>query len=145
RQVRKHLAAPNPDRTLSATGGRGDFGDRWVEWPLREPRADEPIPEYLFVRKRAGEGILVTSALMVPTALGVAVPFPEDLRTHEEWDWLVTLSGHGVRAVVDREPLVAYDARPFRRSVSALNQDWRYSLAWAHRRRWDLGDRAFSA
>lgn len=130
---------------MSATGARWDYGDWTVHWPLREPRTDEAIPEYLFIRRRAGEGVLLTSALMVPTDLARRIPMPERMRNHEEWDWLITLSAQGVRAVVDRESLVHYDARPQRESVSSAGQDWKFSLDWARRRKAELGSRAYAA
>lgn len=144
-QLRTHLAAPHPARSVSACAAFWDRGPEVVTWPRRPPRSRESISDYLFVRRRAGEGVLATPTLMLPRSLANEVPMPTHLSTHEEWDWLVSLQGRGARPVVEMTPLVKIDARPARASVSSTNQDWVSSLAWAWSRREDLGGRAYSA
>lgn len=113
-------------------------------WPLRPPAPGERFAHYLFVRDRAGEGMLPTPTLLVSRELARACPMPERLRTHEEWDWMLDLEAAGATFAVVMEPLVDVDARPRRQSVSS-DAGWRASLAWALSRADDLGGQAFSS
>lgn len=144
-QVSLHWQAADPLNTVSATRAR------WVHeagehvWPLRSPRRGESIAEYLFIRRRAGEGVLATPTLMAPRELALSVPMPTDLPTHEEWDWLLTLQGRGIDLLLAFEVLAVIRSDAGRESLSSSGQDWKASLGWARGRRQDLGPRAFSA
>lgn len=105
-----------------------DGTDQPRVWPTRSPYPGERVGHYLFVRNRPGEGMLPTPSLVVPRQLASEQPFPEHLRTHEEWDWLLSLDARGARVEVVPEPLVHVDARPRRASVSSADH-WKASTA----------------
>jgi glycosyltransferase involved in cell wall biosynthesis len=71
---------------------RRDAGDSIM--PLRMPRGDEPLSEYLFCRKslRYGEGIIQTSTIVAPRALFAIVGFSPKLPRHQDWDWLLRVA-----------------------------------------------------
>ena len=144
-QVRAHLSSPAPELTVSGTAGHVDHEGNVVVWPLRAPRTAERIADYLFVRRRAGEGALYTPSLMVPASLAQAVPMPTHLATHEEWDWLLSLQDRGVRAVVEMTPLGRFDTSPRQGGSISSQASWSQSLAWADSRRETLGPRAYAA
>lgn len=58
-------------------------------WPRRLPAPDEPIADYLFIRRGLykGETFAPTSTLLFPKRLLELVPF--DSGVHDDWDWLV--------------------------------------------------------
>nr|WP_269779062.1 glycosyltransferase family 2 protein [Propioniciclava soli] len=144
RQLAALASRPDAARTVLGTGTVWHTGRATHTWPLRAPRPGETVGEYLFVRDRAGEGMLPTPGILLPRALAATCPMPTHLRTHEEWDWMLELEKHGARFDVVLDPLVDVDARPRRASRSQGNR-WRVSLAWALDRAEDLGPRAFSA
>lgn len=114
------------------------------EWPTRAPRPGEPVAEYLFCRRRAGEGFLATPTILLPRALAAACLMPEHLAVHEDLDWFLDLEDAGARFEVVLEPLVDVDGAEGRASLSASGTAER-SLAWALSRRDRLGRRAFAA
>jgi hypothetical protein len=112
-------------------------------WPLRSPSPQERISDYLFVRRRPGEGLLATPTIMLRREFALACPFPEHLRNHEDYDWLIELEKAGGRFLVVLEPLVIVNAPSARTSLSS-NIQWETSLAWALSRKRDMSQRAFS-
>lgn len=118
-------------------------GSKTYRWPTRAPRRGESVGEYLFVRDHAGEGLLATPTLLMPTRLAKSCPFPTDLSCHEEWAWFLDLERLGATFDVVMRPLAEIDARPQRISVSSLSR-WRVSMTWAWRFADLLGPRAFS-
>jgi len=120
---------------------KSDSTSDW--WPLRSPTSQERISDYLFVRRRPGEGFLATPTIMLRREFALACPFPEHLRNHEDYDWLIELEKAGARFQVVLEPLVIVNAPSARTSVSSDAQ-WENSLAWALSRKSDMSQRAFS-
>jgi glycosyltransferase involved in cell wall biosynthesis len=120
---------------------KGDSTSDW--WPLRSPSPQERITDYLFVRRRPGEGLLQTSTIMLRREFALACPFPEHLRNHEDYDWFIELEKAGGRFLVVLEPLVIVNAPSARTSLSS-NIQWETSLAWALSRKRDMSRRAFS-
>jgi glycosyltransferase involved in cell wall biosynthesis len=101
-------------------------------WPQRFPKKGELLVDYLFQRRslRQGEGFLQTSTYFVSTELARRVRFREDLRRHQDWDWVVRLqTGHGVKVVAVGEPLTVYHLGEGP-SVSTQS-GWESSLMWA--------------
>lgn len=113
-------------------------------WPLRAPRPGEPVAEYLFCRRRAGEGFLATPTILLPRELALGCPFPEHLAVHEDLDWFLSLEDAGATFEVVLESLADVDGAAGRASLSG-QQTAAASLAWALSRRDRLGPRAFSA
>ena len=120
---------------------RWDSKSDW--WPLRSPSPQERVSDYLFVRRRPGEGLLATPTIMLRRAFAQACPFPEHLRIHEDYDWFIELEKAGARFLVVLEPLVIVNAPSARTSLSSDAQ-WETSLAWALSRKRDMSQRAFS-
>jgi GT2 family glycosyltransferase len=120
---------------------KGDSTSDW--WPLRSLYPQERITDYLFVRRRPGEGFLQTSTIMLRRDFALACPFPEHLRNHEDYDWFIELEKAGGHFLVVLEPLVIVNAPSARTSLSSSVQ-WETSLAWALSRKHDMSQRAFS-
>jgi glycosyltransferase involved in cell wall biosynthesis len=136
-------AANDPKRMVLAT--RVEWrGDSTVDhWPLRTIAPQESVTDYLFVRRRPGEGILHTSTIMLRRELATACPFPEHLRIHEDYDWFISLQQVGAVFTVILETHAIYNAPRDRASLSS-NAKWQISLAWALSRKAQMSERAFS-
>lgn len=106
---------------------RGEF-----VFPRRVYRRDEPVADYLFCRKgwAGGSGYLQTSTLLAPRLLLLKTPFTEGLPVHQDWDWLLRVSGDKqVEVEMLEEPLALYRTEDGRATVSR-HADWRTSLNW---------------
>ena len=142
-QARPAASATDVRHLVLATGveRKGDSTSDW--WPLRAPYAQERVTDYLFVRRRPGEGYLQTSTIMLQRELALACPFPEHLRIHEDYDWFIELEKAGATFLVDLETLVVFNSPSARVSLSSDVQ-WTTSLAWALSRKSDMSQRAFT-
>jgi glycosyltransferase involved in cell wall biosynthesis len=136
-------SSSDADHIVLATGvdWRGDSTSD--SWPLRSPSPNEPVTDYLFIRRRPGESLLHTSTILLRREFALACPFPEHLRIHEDYDWFMNLEKAGAHFSIVPAPLVIYNAPSARTSLSA-NAQWATSLAWALSRRNDMSHRAFS-
>jgi glycosyltransferase involved in cell wall biosynthesis len=145
-QLGEFAATPPAARatTVLACGVEWRTGTSTHYWPLRSPREGEPVAEYLFVRRKPGEGLLATPTVVAPRRLLLETPFQEGVEIHEDFDWFLDLEQRGVRFSVVLETLVVVHAPPVRDSLSR-NETWQTSLRWARGRRRQLGARAFSA
>jgi glycosyltransferase involved in cell wall biosynthesis len=116
-------------------------------WPQRLPRRDEPLSEYLFVRSPGGTGLCITSTLLARRELLLKMPFAENLRRHQEWDWLLrTESLPTVGLLYAPETLVTWHIDDSRKRISNSNTiDWEYSRSWVRDRRHLMTKRAYSA
>jgi glycosyltransferase involved in cell wall biosynthesis len=117
--------------------------------PRRPPRPDEPLSEYLFSRRGLfwGDTLLHTSTLVAPKALLERVPFREDLKKHEDWDWLLratALDGVGVAFVPDPRPLATWTTGANRPRAST-RPDWRFSIGWIRECRGLVTPRAYAS
>ncbi len=115
--------------------------------PRRLPDEDEPISEYLFVRKGLfrSEGSVITSTLLVSRDLMLDYPFTLGLKRHQEADWILRVCSDkaGTLAFLD-EPLGILHTDRHRPRISETG-DWQYSLKWI-RDRYDLvTPKAYSA
>jgi hypothetical protein len=142
-QALRVTSATDRDHLVLGTGVelKRDSTSDW--WPLRSPSPQERISDYLFVRRRPGEGFLATPTIMLRREFALACPFPEHLRNHEDYDWLIELEKAGGRFLVVLEPLVIVNAPSARTSLSS-NIQWETSLAWALSRKRDMSQRAFT-
>ena len=112
-------------------------------WPLRALGRQEQVSDYLFVRRRPGEGLLQTSTVMLRRDFALSCPFPEHLRVHEDYDWFIELEKAGAEFVVVLETLVIFNAPTARISLSG-DARWDSSLGWILSRKRDVSKRAFS-
>ena len=125
---------------------RSDRGD--VVWPLRAPRPDEPLSEYLFSRRRRlsfGEGLLQTSAMFAPADVFRGTPWAEQLQNHCDLDWLVRISlfpGVGLVMPRERAPLAVWHLEGLDRM--SRRADWRRSFDWIVGRRTSVTRRAYA-
>ncbi len=100
--------------------------------PRRLPGPDEPISEYLAVRRGLfhGDGFIQTSTIMAATDLLRRVPFAVGLRRLQELDWtLRALRERGTGVVMAAEPLVIWHTDEDRPRVS-FDAPWQQSLDW---------------
>jgi glycosyltransferase involved in cell wall biosynthesis len=107
----------------------GDF-----VWPLRFPRPNESLSEYLFCRRNpiSVEGFIATNTIFTKKELLRMVPFKSDLWCYEDLDWLLrvsTFEGVGVEFVSSPEPLAICHMKEDHSRIST-KIDWRYSLSW---------------
>lgn len=115
--------------------------------PRRVYETPQPVADYLFCRSGLFDpgGLMQTSTLVAPRDLLLAVPFREELRMHQDWDWLIHAATHeGVGIVMVPKPLVTWRVEDARDSVSR-NASWRTSLAWIREIRPLISARAFSS
>lgn len=100
--------------------------------PKRLIREGQSIVDYLFYRRApsVGRASMYTSTLLCPVGLARAVPWSEELRRHQDWDWLIRLErGFNVSFVQAEEALAKIQTG----SVGSISgsSDWEQSLAWA--------------
>lgn len=119
-----------------------------VLWPLRTPRRDEPICEYLFCRSRLafGEGIQPTSMWLAPTELFRRHPMNETLPNHCDLDWLVRVDqepGVGLEIPGERSPLAIWQMQGGRDRCSNVH-DWRATHHWIKSLAQSVTPRAFA-
>jgi len=115
--------------------------------PRRLPAADEPISEYLCVRRGLfyGDGFIQTSTILAPTELFQRVPFTVGLRRQQELDWTLRAVRHrDVELIVAPEPLVVWHQDENRERIS-LEMPWRQQLAWLRDSRELFTPRAYAA
>jgi len=118
-------------------------------YPRRLPSPTEPISEYLFARNGlfAGEGFILTSTWFTKKDLLKQVPLKENLRRHEDWDWLLRVSAlEGVGLVFVPEPLAIislWNVETGRKRLSNIF-DWKDSLDWLRTVRHLVTPRAYS-
>lgn len=115
--------------------------------PQRLYDASQPIGDYLFCRAGITDpgGLMQTSTLLAPRDLLLAVPFREELRIHQDWDWVIQVSAYeGVSIVMVPAPLTVWRVQDGRDSVSRA-PDWQFSLSWIHQVRRLISRRAFSS
>jgi glycosyltransferase involved in cell wall biosynthesis len=102
-------------------------------WPRRLPEPGEHLSEYLLARRGLfwGEGSVHTSTWFTRRELLERIPFREDLKKHEDWDWLLRATGRAgatVTFVPDPEPLAVRSVDEGRPRASRT-LDWRLGLA----------------
>jgi glycosyltransferase involved in cell wall biosynthesis len=115
--------------------------------PRRLPGADEPISEYLTVRRGLfyGDGFIQTSTLLVPTELMRRVPFTVGLRRQQELDWTLRAVRHDdVELIFAEEALVLWHQDEDRERIS-LEMPWQEQLDWLRESRDLFTPRAYAA
>jgi glycosyltransferase involved in cell wall biosynthesis len=116
--------------------------------PTRPLDPDEPISEYLMARRSMleQECCIVSSLLIARRDLFLRVPFTSGLRKHQDWDWMVRVSGQpGVSFELAPETLAVFYFGEKRAHMSRTT-NWRWSLEWAksHRDAGRLTNRAYA-
>ena len=122
----------------------GDF-----VWPLRFPRPNESLSEYLFCRRNpiSVEGWIATNTILTKKELLQRVPFKSDLWCYEDFDWLLRASiqeGVGVEFVSKTEPLaICHMEEDYNRISTRI--DWNDSLSWIQASRHLVTHRAYAS
>lgn len=148
RQIRAAEASSHAEPVVSCRFlARDDRGDRL--WPRRVPGPGQPISEYLFCSRSPffGDGLLLNSTLLAPTALLRRMPFDETLSRHSDLDWCLrasALPSVGVEFVAGAEPLVVWNGDGTHARISA-HPDWRFSREWIEGRRTVVTPRAYAS
>lgn len=107
-----------------------EWEGRYEKWPRRFPLPGEPWSDYLFGRSwPARRSFLQSSCLFFPRTLIRRVPMNEELRQHQDWDWLLTLEANQTRLVPIHEAYVRYEITHPGTSISTRTR-WMSSLAW---------------
>jgi len=130
-QTARHSAHDHPiiSCCIIARTPVGDFF-----WPLRFPRPNEFLSEYLFCRRNpiSGEGLILPSTIFAKKELLRRVPFNSELRCYEDVEWLLrasTQKGVGVEFVSRTKPLtICHMEEDHSRITTRL--DWNQSLFW---------------
>ena len=115
--------------------------------PRRLPEPDEPISEYLTVRRGLfyGDGFIQTSTILAPTELFLRVPFTVGLRRQQELDWTLRAVRHeDVELIVAEDALVVWHQDENRERIS-LEMPWHQQLAWLRESRELFTPRAYAA
>jgi glycosyltransferase involved in cell wall biosynthesis len=110
-ELQLHAARAADGDVLVVCRARVVKGESEQVWPKRFPREGELLVDYLFQRGslRQGEGFLQTSTYFVSRELAKRVRFREDLRRHQDWDWVVRLqTERGVRVLGLDKALTVY-------------------------------------
>jgi len=117
---------------------------------LKDPT--QTLGDYLLTRRspKFPECSLTISMAFAPRRLLTLLPFAEDLRKHEDWDWMLKaeqVPGVGIEQLpLGDSPALAvyYHGEP--RDFASRHTFWEPSLAWAesHREAGRLSDRAFA-
>ncbi|MEU7903205.1 glycosyltransferase [Actinoplanes sp. NPDC049118] len=115
--------------------------------PRRLPGPDEPVSEYLTVRRGLfyGDGFIQTSTILAPAELFRRVPFTVGLRRQQELDWTLRAVRHDdVELIVAPDALVIWHQDENRERIS-LEMPWRQQLEWLRRSRDLFTPRAYAA
>ena len=127
---------------LIARTPKGEF-----TYPRRFPQPEEHLSEYLLARNSFsfGEGLIQTSTIFTKTELLQKVPWQEGLPKHQDWDWMLRVTGMadvGIEFVP--EALVIWYRWEKRPSTSSTS-NWQTSLEWIQENRHLVTPRAYSA
>jgi glycosyltransferase involved in cell wall biosynthesis len=113
--------------------------------PRRLPHTNEPMSEFLFIRKglTSGEGFIQTSSFFASRQMFDEVPFRKGQKLFQDTDWLLRASARpGARVEVIPEPLVVYYMN--HEQAVSRKPDWEYLYKWMMGNRELFTPRAFS-
>jgi hypothetical protein len=93
----------------------------------------QTVEDYLFRKRKpsVGRAAMYTSTLLCERALAASVPWREDLRRHQDWDWLVRLGRRDGVTFAHCPSVVTRIQTGSSNSISA-GSNWAASLAWAN-------------
>jgi glycosyltransferase involved in cell wall biosynthesis len=118
-------------------------------WPLRFPRPNELLSEYIICRRNpiSGEGLILPSTIFTKKGLLLRIPFKSELSLYEDVDWLLHVStqkGVGVEFVSRTEPLaICHMERNRSRITTEL--DWSDYLSWIQASRHLVTPRSYAS
>jgi glycosyltransferase involved in cell wall biosynthesis len=141
RGAQRGLTIPLITSRVIARSPKADY-----EWPRRLPAPNEPISEYLFLRRGLfqGEGLIQTSTLLIRRETFQKIPFSSGLAAHQDWDWVLRVIDSGVTLEFVELPLVIWHIEEERASVSNGSR-WRDSWTWIDSVRPIVTKRAYSS
>lgn len=129
----------------SALIARTPLGDD--TWPREGPTGEVPLSEYLMVRTGLfpGDRLIQTSTILAKRELFVQLPYTEELKRHQDWDWLLrAMVRSDTELIFVGEPLAIWYIEEDRPSISQTN-DWRLSINWIRSVRRLVTDQAYSS
>ena len=118
-------------------------GDVVITSPLQPIHPGQKVADYLFVRRTVRQSTAMgPSGLLVDVELLREVPLAQNLRLHEDWDWLIRVGEQpGVAFATTADHVAAYRVRP---PGGPRDPDtWRMSQAWADANRPKLSPREY--
>lgn len=90
----------------------------------------QTVEEYLFRRRLAniGRATMYTSTLMASAHLAKRVQWRQDLKRHQDWDWILRAAADGANVVQLESPLVTI----WTGSAGSISgsKNWKSSLEW---------------
>ena len=116
--------------------------------PRRGPAADEPLGDYLFVRRAllSGSGRVQTSTVIAHRSLFDQVRFDPTVPRFQDTEWLLRAAEAGGRLMFIRQPLAVWHVEDGRPSITASYADnWRYAMSWIEERRHLVSREAYAA
>jgi glycosyltransferase involved in cell wall biosynthesis len=118
-------------------------------WPLRFPRPNELLSEYVICRRNpiSGEGLISPSTIFTKKELLLKIPFKSELTYYEDVDWLLCVStqeGVGVEFVSRTEPMVICHMESNRSRITT-GLDWNHYLSWIQARRHLVTPRSYAS
>jgi glycosyltransferase involved in cell wall biosynthesis len=114
--------------------------------PRRTISDGEDLSEYLLSRRtlRKGDGFIQTSTIFTNIDLFRKVQFSDDLKRHQEWDWLLrAIKVKGSMISFVDEPLTIWNTEEERFRITNQN-DWQYSLEWIKNNKSLVTSRAYA-
>ncbi|MBB3595714.1 glycosyltransferase involved in cell wall biosynthesis [Rhizobium sp. BK529] len=137
------LLTSSDDRTISFTNLIIDDGRTQTLLNNMPLQPDQKIGDYIFLNW--SQAHVQTSSWLMPTGIARAVRFRDDLRIHQDWDFLIRAQRRGYRFLHVPQHLTIWrvDDRPDRVSLSPERLD--RSLAWLDTVRGDIGNNAYRA
>lgn len=116
---------PYPEKVVGYTQVTNDQGVCVSVMPDRGKQQEEPVADYLFVKR----GLIQTGALMMPRNLALAIPFQPGIVPYEDMDLCLRLDAAGAFFVFEEKPLTVWHNE--RRSDRVTNtNDYLLPLNW---------------
>ncbi|HEY0835675.1 MAG TPA: glycosyltransferase family A protein [Azospirillum sp.] len=113
-------------------------------WPRRLATADDPIDEYLFVRRGLfkGETFAPTTTLLAPRELLLRLPIPKSM--FDDWEWLIACSRvEGCRLITVPEVVAVHYTENNRVTLSTC-RSIDAAMGWAESMRSRMSPRAYA-
>ncbi|MGO7041049.1 glycosyltransferase family 2 protein [Rhizobium acaciae] len=141
-QLERLLATPN-QAVIVYTNLIEDRGDTKTTVINSPKKPDQNVCEYLFLNW--GKSFIQTSSWLMPTDVARTVRFDDDLRIHQDWDFLIRaeILGYGLLAIED--PLTVWRIDDRKDRVSLASDRLERSLTWIKKWERHIGWRGVSA
>lgn len=111
--------------------------------PKKPIKPGERVEDYLFHRRgpSIARASIFTSSLLCRKQIAESVLWDESLSRHQDWEWLLQAQDSG--AVIRQVPHVLLVIFPDSPGSISARSDWRSSLAWVRRHKFDWDKKAY--